>query len=160
MVCTSSNKFLLGVIVKYCQFPRHKCFLLQNLLTKKLHNCGHFGQCTVLHIDYLYRQGQKWSIIWWLVATHSLSQAVYTANVYGGLQDVHRFSLQYWWKRDVLKNLRETLYFSKWKIIYVVGHSSYNTIVLYWVALVQVPVFACVREVLRGRGIIHAHAAG
>ena len=83
MVCTSSNKFLLGVIVKYCQFPRHKCFLLQNLLTKKLHNCGHFGQCTVLHIDYLYRQeGQKWSIIWWLVATHSLSQAVYTVNVY------------------------------------------------------------------------------
>ena len=59
-ICTSSNKFLLGVIVKYCQFPRHKCFLLQNLLTKKLHNCGHFGQCTVLHIDYLYRQeGQK-----------------------------------------------------------------------------------------------------
>ena len=101
-ICTSSNKFLLGVIVKYCQFPRHKCFLLQNLLTKKLHNCGHFGQCTVLHIDYLYRQeGQKWSIIWWLVATHSLSQAVYTVNVYRGLLDVHRFSLQYRWKRAV-----------------------------------------------------------
>ena len=45
----------------------------------------------------------------------------YTANVYGGLRGICRFSLQYYlWKKGC-KNHKETLYSSEGKIMYVVG---------------------------------------
>ena len=49
----------------------------------------------------------------------------YTANVYGGLRGVCRFSLQYLWKRVVRITEKSYKYSSKGKIVYVVG-KPYN----------------------------------
>ena len=45
-----------------------------------------------------------------------LSEGIYTANVYGALRGVCRFSLQYLWKRAV-RITEKTLYSSKGKIV-------------------------------------------
>ena len=113
MVCTSSNKFLLGVNVKYCQFPRHKCFYCKTYLQKNCTTVDTLVSAQSSTQTICIDKGRNEALFGgWQPLIHSVRQS--TLQMFTGVYPA--ISME-----KGCKNHRETLYSSKGKIVYVVG---------------------------------------